>query len=207
MEDKSMSTPEQIQLVRYKVAKVPTMYMKRNELPTCAGTTMKVVSQLIDDPQGFADLGRIVYFYSTFEENALLAASNIVKSAINNKVSAFMLPFNQYMEEVKTFESSSLIKGLQDAAISCLYFLGCEYKHATSGFTESHLDSFIKARRIAGKSTIMSSHLTPAEFAERYGMNLERFGVVTMKFDDEGIMPTIGQLAKEMEAVKARRAK
>lgn len=198
---KEMSNEEMIRAVLYRIARVPPMYIPRNEFPATSGTNLKVYHQIVDNPTGFAKLGRVLYFYSTFEENSMLAAANIVKSCIRSKLKACMLPLSSFMEEVKTFEESKILRGMEEADVACLTMLGTVYK-AQSGFTEATMGNFIDQRRVSGKSTILSSHLTPEEFRERYGMDLARFGAICMKFEDTGVVATVAQLAKELEALK-----
>jgi hypothetical protein len=200
-----MTEEEQRLFVKYKMARVPPMYMKRNELPACAGTVLKVADQLINDPRGFADLGRTVFFHSIYEDNALLTASNIVKSGVRAGLKCLMVPFTVYMEAVKTFETSAIVKGMKSADIAVMSMVGCEYMNKESGFTESHLEEFVKLRRMEGKSTIISSHLDPASFAERYKMGLDRLAATPFKFDDGALGLTIIQLGKELEEIRAKK--
>lgn len=191
--------------VRYKIAGVSPLYITRNELPACAGPTLGLVGQLIDDPSGFSKMGRVLYFHSEFENNAMLAASSIIKSGIRQGVSCAMIPFTSYMEKTKDFgESQVYLAKYRTADLSALCLIGTEYVKAESGFTESTLMEFVRGRQVAGKSTILSSHLTPTEFSARY-FSLDKLGATSLKFEDAGMSLTIGQLSKELEAIKHRK--
>lgn len=198
---KEQTKEEMIRGVQFRIARVPPMYIDRNELPSTTGANLKVYSQILDNPAGFAKLGRVLYFHSTFEEQSMLAASNIIKAGIRNKLKCMMLPLSTFMEEVKTFEESKPLRSMEEADIAALTMMGTIYT-AKSGFSEATMSNFVDQRRVAGKTTILSAHLTPDEFRERYGIDLARFGAIYMRFEDAGIVATVAQLAKELDALK-----
>ena len=195
------SHEEKLRAIHYTIARIPPMYIDRNELPATTGENLNLYSQILEDPIGFSSLGRVLYFYSEFEDGAMLAASNILKSAVRSKLKCCMVPLTTFMEEVKTFQDSALIDAMEAADIACLSMLGTVYK-ANSGFTEATCSAFIDQRRLSGKSTILSSHLTPEEFKERYKVSLDRYGAIPIRLKDATIKATVADLAKELAALK-----
>lgn len=187
--------------VQCNIARVPPMYITRNEFPATTGANLKVYASILEDVTGFTSLGKVLYLYSDFEDNALLAASNIVKAGIRSKLMCRMLTLNKFMDEVKTFENSHILENMEGADIACLSMIGTVYK-AQSGFTESTFAAFVDQRRLAGKTTLLSSHLTPDEFYTRYGFSLDKFGAICMKFEDTKMVATVAELAKELAALK-----
>lgn len=197
----AMTKEEMVRNVQYRIARVPPMYIPRNEYPATNGKNLAVYTQILENPRGFAGLGRVLYLHSTFEDQALLAAANIIKVGINDGMKCSMLTLPQFMEEVKTFEESKVLKSMDEADIAALTLMGTVYI-AKSGFTEATFSNFIDQRRVKGKSTILSCHLTPTEFRERYGIDLARFGTICMAFEDAGVMATVASLAKDLAALK-----
>lgn len=197
-----MTHEEQKLYVRYKIARIPPMYIRNDKAPECAERVLKITNQIIESPAEFSEMGRLLYFHSTFEDNALLAASGVVKSGVRAGLKCQMLPFVKYMEAVRAFDNSPVIKSMQEADISVLSMVGAEYINKESGFTESTLEEFVKLRRMAGKSTILTSHLDAAEFADRYKMGLDRLGATVFKFEDGAIGLTLINLGKELEEIR-----
>lgn len=197
-----VSQEEQVRNVKYKIAGVPPMYINRNELPSCAGATLGLLGSIVEEPEGFSKMGQVLYFHSEFEDNALLAASRIMKSAVTAGVPSYMLPFPRYMSGIKEYlrDDTSLGK-VKSSSITVLTLIGTEYVHKESGFTEASLMELVRTRKVEGKSTILTSHLTPADFSARY-FPLEKLGAVALKFEDPNSTTTIAQLTKELAAIK-----
>jgi hypothetical protein len=196
------SKEEMIAAVKMKISGVPPAYLLRSELPSTCGTNLKVYSSILEAPESLSKLGRLLYFHSGFEDNSLLAASNIIKSGVTKGLKCKMTSMPQFMEELKTFEASKILTSLAEADISCLYMLGTVYVKAESGFTESSLLTFIDQRRVNKKATILSSHLTPAEFKTRFKIDLDKLGAICFKMEDDGVVNTVSQLAKELAALR-----
>jgi hypothetical protein len=108
-----------------------------------------------------------------------------------------------YMARVKDFSGDSPHNQMYSANLSALCLIGTEYVKAESGFTESTLMELLRGRQVAGKSTILSSHLNPKEFADRY-FSLDKVGATAMKFEDDGIVLTVDQLSKELDRIKKK---
>lgn len=200
------STTELAQQARYlklRNAGIPATY--RDDLePVCAEATQRVYTLVKQNPKKFIEGGRLVYLYSEMQTTALLAAAGMVESVLSAG-SAFMLDFGSFLEEVrKGFErgqgsgGAGRVRKLETVDVACLYLIGTEYV-SSSGFTESVLESLVRKRQMDKRTTILVSHLTPEEFSKRYGRHPQKdWGAVPMKFTDESVTCTIGQLAKEL---------
>jgi hypothetical protein len=184
---------------------VPPQYAQPSyPLPKCAGQTLNLYHEMLTKINGLSKAGKVLYFYSEFEEQAMIAATNLIKKALDTspiRASTAMMDFPTIMDNRRKFEGRQ--EKAENTQLSCFYLLGTEYV-SESGFTEAHLGQLVRKRRVAGKTTILVSHLTPMEFEHRYHMSLESFGAVTLKFNDEkSVAATISSLLKELHDMEA----
>jgi hypothetical protein len=168
------------------------MFIRDDSLPLASAETLSAYSLIINNLKKLQHSGRILYFHSASETACLLAASNVIKAAIRSGIYGYMLDMPTYMSEIKTWQDSDRIKNIEGRDICCLYFVGKEY---ASDFNKSYITNLITKRRVQNKVTIISSHLTPAEFTERYGFES---GGVPLKFEEEGLAKSIKALIKEL---------
>ena len=135
-----------------------------------------------------------LFMHSPFENSALKAASNIIKAGLRAGVDSRMVSFGKFLEETKTWNRDNfVVQSVEKASLLCLYMVGTEY---TTEFSQSSLQTLLKTRRVAGQTTMICSHLEPAEFIKRYGFDP---GAVPLKFEDEKLLSTIDELLKHMK--------
>lgn len=185
-------------LAKLRASGIPPIYAEETEFPQCSTTVLDAWTSMCQRPAKLASTGHLIYMHSLQETNALKAASAIGVAAVKEALKVRMMIFGEFMDAIKTFEESKKIQGMAMADIAMLYMIGTEY---STEFTASHLESFIRKRKASGKTTILVSHLSPAQFKSRYDRALDGdsgFGAVTLKFDDPKITVTVNQLIKEL---------
>lgn len=135
----------------------------------------------------------MIYLHSDFETNALLAASQIIKAVLQAGISGYMVDFPTCLEQIKTWQESHTLDKLKKAQVGCIYMIGKEY---STDFTQANLEALVNQRTVENKITLLCSHLTPADFKKRYGLDVP--GTV-LKFEDDKIIKTISNLLEELE--------
>lgn len=177
----------------YNVAGVPPQFNQVDALPNGKRDQMKLFHYVTESIVKFVHSGNTLYIHSDNETNALLASAQIVKSAVKNKIPAFMVPFCNYIDVLLNDKTSDVIKKVVNNNLVCLYFVGAEY---SSDWSDAQLKLIISQRQAAGLSTIICSSKDPEDFFKRYKFNAP--GVV-VRYDDEKITKTINMLLMELE--------
>jgi len=178
----------------YRIAGVPVKYMSES-IPIGKLESQKTYNYVQQNVEGFIGGGDTLYFYSGIEENALIAATEVVKKAVRENFKCYMLDMPAFMEEVTTFERSEKLNKLETVDLAVLYFVGSEYARKETGFVSSHLNAFVQKRSVNGKSTILSSSMTPEKFRKRYDMPLT---ATVLEFMDSNISKTMKELRDKL---------
>lgn len=200
------SMAEQVQMLKLSVAGIPPLYQgNQSQPPACASQTLGLFDAMLRNPEALTKSGRLLYFHSDMQEMALQAASEVVKAAVVTG-SAYMINFPMFLQEVRSsFDrrgDNERVKKTETSALTCLYMVGNEYLTG-SGFTESSLESLVKGRQLARKTTILVSHLEPVAFHERYKRHPEEdWGATVLKFTDPKLSVSVQQLTKELNAAR-----
>lgn len=179
---------------KYKVYGVPTPYLRDSSVPVAGVKVTRLYESILADIERFLGSPVTLYMYSGFETSAVRAASGIVKTALNKNIDARMVSFGKFMELVKQWdEGSAEVQKYETAKLLTLYMVGSEY---TTEFVQAAMKSLLNKRRADGLTTILVSHLEPAEFNRRYVMELQ---AVPMKWEDDKITSTVDELLKYMQ--------
>lgn len=178
----------------FKARGVPPSYIQNDGTPIGPAATMGLYNSILNDAGKFSRSGAVVLMHSPFETGALQACSQVVKQAINE---SRMVQFGALLDKLKEWDANSPeIKQAKEVQLLGLYMVGKEY---CTDFTKSVLQSLVTERRVEGKTTIISSHLTPSEFIERYRFDPH---AVPMKFEDMGLMTTVNALTDYMRGTE-----
>lgn len=191
------SIEEQSRISKLKLAGIPPLYMDYTGIPSCSGDTMSLFDAMKCNPAKVAASGKLFYLNSLREEQALIAATQVCKSILQDGLPIRMLDFPSFMDKTRAFDGTQPPASLTKNMTLCLYLVGAEYL-AESGFTQATLNSLLRTRQVSGKTTILCSHLDPAGFTSRYGINLNSLGAVELKFNDPSINNTLKVLTKEL---------
>lgn len=176
-----------------RLAGIPSSFLRDDRIPDCKGDALKAYSHINRKITEFCGKGRLLYFYSLFQDNALLAACNIMKSAVKSKISSYTVSFPNLLAEIKTdWEKSSILKKCNEVDLLCLFMLGAEWK---TDYTNSQLDALIQRRKLEKKTTILVSHLTEKEFEKRYDRELH---ATILKFEDSNQTETLKDIIREL---------
>lgn len=188
----------------FQVANIPPLYVRETKLTICnKAKEQQYFDTLVLHAAKLVGTSKQLYFHSAFSEAAMIAASKIAMSAITNTESpnaqmmfgkVYCCNFGTYMETVKeTWDTTvSIIKQTREAELLVLYGVGNEY---TTEFNSTYLFALLDQRAMEGRSTILVSSLTPAEFNRRYG---KEFAATTIEFVDNKVKQTLEDLVKEL---------
>ena len=188
-----MSDTEMVEK-NFKVKGIPVPYIRDDSAPIGGVKVINAYNFITGDILKFLGKPMTLFMHSPFENSALKAASNIIKAGLRAGVDSRMVSFGKFLEETKTWNRDNfVVQSVEKASLLCLYMVGTEY---TTEFSQSSLQTLLKTRRVAGQTTMICSHLEPAEFIKRYGFDP---GAVPLKFEDEKLLSTIDELLKHMK--------
>jgi hypothetical protein len=192
----SNETPMTMKEKLYLIAGIPAVYIRRHEPPVAKADPFRAYSTILRQIRKFTEQGHVLFFHSSFQDQALLAACNIAKSAVDFKISSFVIDVPSFIDATKEFESNSKSdaeRKAEESELLVLWSVGAEYR---TPWSDSQLDPLISKRVINKQTTILVSSLTPKDYAKRYEKEL--VGTI-LQFEDSNMTLTLNQLIKELE--------
>lgn len=195
---------------KYKMSHEVTMTERlwhASHLPVTYFTNRPAICEKLKEQEDFdviadnikilSDAGTMLYLHSPQMDGAMCAATSIIKRAIGAKLKCFCVSYPNVIEAKKaSWEGvdDAISHRLEIADVLLLYAVGSEFEG--TGYSTNQLMSIIDDRRINGKMTIIVSGYTPAEFAKRYGRDVDG---VPIGFKDNKIMQTLKDLRRSLE--------
>lgn len=174
---------------------IPPQYVTTIPEVTAKKEILDTLQSLLGNFDNFMKSGVTLYVYSPFESSALSASVKLCVKASLTNVSWRMMPYPRLVEMIKDFDGGhgDTLESLATVDLLSLYMVGKEYP---TEFTMSYFRQLLENRKVAKKVTIISSHLTPVEFAERYGSGIS---TCPMQFTDDAELDNFKNLRRLVE--------
>lgn len=160
---------------------IPPQYTEDTPKITGKKEILDTLASLTRNFDKLMETGITLYFHSPVQSSAIYAGISLCKEAITSKYTWQMESLPTFFDLVKDFKGDhgDKIADINSADLVCLWMVGTEYP---TDFTTAYFKQLLIARKVANKLTVLCSHLTPEEFAERYGKDIK---IVDMQFTDE----------------------
>lgn len=183
-----------LQEKRYLTKGIPPQYLKPKTVIANSATAQSDFNWLLETLAEWTPKGKNFYFHSEFNmEGAVDAGVAVVKKATDLKVNAFLVSWPNIMEALYEFDSDNpTIERIKNTDLLVLWAVGCEH---TTDFVLGKLKELLALRSINGRSTVICSGLTPAEYAVRYKGEPEG---IKLAFKGKNQTDTIAALKKEL---------
>lgn len=180
--------------LHYRYYGIPPMYCGEVVF-TAKKEVTDTLNAIIKNTEKFLSTGTLLYLNSPYETSAMIAGSMLCKAVSGLKRPWLMIAYPEIVGISKNFKSEEKYKltACEDVDFLCLYLIGKEY---LTDFTLSGLRSLLAKRKVAGKTTVLTSHLTEKEFVERYGTG---FGIVALELSDEAEIVNFKSLRRIVE--------
>jgi hypothetical protein len=184
-----------IETIKLKHGGIPPQHIGTERTVTGKKEILDTLNSLTDHFDKFMQSGVTLYLHSPFEGSAISAGVQLCKRAAATNVSWKMESYPELLIMLKDFDGDhkSSLEAVIDSDLLCLYMVGKEYP---TEFTVSYFKQLMETRKIAGRATIICSHLEPTEFTERYGKGIN---LCAMEFTDDAEINNFKALRRLVE--------
>lgn len=176
-------------------AGIPIPMIDQETSVTCGTQGMTALRDaMLQRPEKLAHAGQTLYLHSDQGTAALQVACQVATRLLRKKIPVQMMDFGSFIQLIfdrSSDVSAKKLAALTNAQVMVFYMLGAEYQ---TDFSISQLGSIIHKRRIEGKTTLLVSALTPADFEHRYKEKLDNYSALVVRFEDDKIKKTIKDL-------------
>lgn len=158
--------------LKYRYFGIPPQYAGDAVEFTAKKEVKDTLEAICKNVEKFLSTGVLLYIHSPYETSAIIAGSKLCKAAsVVEGKKWLMLAYPEFVDGTKDFSGAYQYKldAAESVDLLCMYMVGKEY---ATEFTLAGLKSLLMNRKVAGKVTVLTSHLTAEEFGVRYGSEL-----------------------------------
>lgn len=178
----------------YQSIGIPPQFHKTAMYTTENAKDQGDVAAIVKNAGNLKDSGVTLYFYSEFAEGAMHAASEILRKAVDSKLTGYCASYPNIIEVIKQWDlEHHVINKIRYSDVLVLWNVGCEY---TTEFTTSEMSKIMVTRRASNLTTIVVSNLTPKAYLQRYGMSPEG---TCVGFKDHKLKQTLSEVRSMLE--------
>lgn len=179
---------------RYQAAGIPCNYHKPTMYITENSKDQSDIAVTVKQAAKLAGMGVNFYFHSEFSEGAMNAATDVLRSAVDGKLSCYCVYYPIVLDAIKTWDTSDpIITRIPTADVLLVWGVGSEY---TTDFTNAQIIKILEQRKVHSKTTVVVSSLNPKEYKNRYGYDPE--GAV-VAFKDHKLKVTLSDIRGMLE--------
>lgn len=178
----------------YQAIGIPPQFHKTAVYIAANTSDQGDVAAIVKNAGNLKNRGINLYFYSEFAEGAMHAASEILRSAVEHKLTGYCASYPNILEVIKQWDvEHHVINKIRYSDVLVLWNVGCEY---TTEFTNSELNKIMVTRRSEKLTTIVVSALTPKAFNQRYGAGPDG---ACVGFKDPKLKQTLSEVRSMLE--------
>lgn len=178
----------------YQAGGIPPMFHRTSVYCTNNSKDQGDIAATVRNADKLGTAGVNLYFYSDFQESAMHAACDILRSAIDKKLAGFCANYPVVLDAIKTWDKdNSMLNRVLTADLLVLWGVGCEY---VTEYTTTQLQGILTGRKANLKATIVVSSLTPKDYKSRYGVEPEG---ATVGFKDVKLRQTLSEVSAMLE--------